>query len=76
MTKPELEAFACEVAKRLKGKQNLNEFSQLLSKVTVEGALIAGLENHLIFVYHLLIFAALWDEHIRVQFYKWTILKK
>ena len=41
MKKQELEAFAREVAKGHKTEQDLNEFSQMLTKVTVEAALVA-----------------------------------
>ena len=46
MKKQELEAFAREVAKGLKTEEDLNEFSQLLTKVTVEAALNAELKDH------------------------------
>ena len=42
MKKQELEAFAREVAKGLKTEEDLNEFSQMLTKVTVEAALNAA----------------------------------
>ena len=44
MKKQDLEAFAREVAKGLKTEQDLNEFSQMLTKVTVEAALNAELD--------------------------------
>ena len=47
MKKQDLEAFAREVAKGLKTEQDLNEFSQMLTKVTVEAALNAELDDHL-----------------------------
>ena len=47
MKKQELEALAREVAKGLKTEEDLNEFSQMLTKVTVEEALNAELEDHL-----------------------------
>ena len=47
MNKQELEAFAKEAAKHLKTEQDLNEFSQMLTKVTVEAALNAELDDHL-----------------------------
>ena len=47
MNKQELEAPAPEVAKRLKTEQELNEFNQMLTKVTVEAAQNADLEDHL-----------------------------
>ena len=52
MKKQELEAFAREVAKGLKTEEDLNEFSQLLTKVTVEAALNAELEDHLGYARH------------------------
>jgi putative transposase len=47
MNKKELEAFAREAAKGLKTEKDLNEFSQMLTKITVEAALNAELEDHL-----------------------------
>ena len=52
MNKKELHAFAREVAKDLKTEQDLNEFSQMLTKVTVEAALNAELDDHLVYVRH------------------------
>ena len=47
MNKKELEAFAREAAKSLKTEKDLNEFSQMLTKITVEAALNAELDEHL-----------------------------
>ena len=47
MNKKELEVFAREAAKGLKTEKDLNEFSQILTKVTVEAALNAELDEHL-----------------------------
>jgi len=47
MNKEELEAFAREAAKGLKTEKDLNEFSQMLTKVAVEAALNAELDDHL-----------------------------
>lgn len=47
MNKKELEAFAREAAKGLKTEKDLNEFSQMLTKITVEAALNAELDDHL-----------------------------
>ncbi|WP_256384030.1 IS256 family transposase [Photobacterium toruni] len=47
MTKKELEAFAKEAAKGLKSHQDLLDFSQILTKITVEAALNAELDEHL-----------------------------
>ena len=47
MNKKELEAFAREAAKGMKTEQDLNDFRQMLTKVTVEAALNAELEHHL-----------------------------
>jgi putative transposase len=47
MNKKELEAFAREAAKNLKSEKDLNEFSQMLTKITVEAALNAELDEHL-----------------------------
>ena len=47
MNKKELEAFAREAAKSLKTGKDLNEFSQMLTKITVEAALNAELDDHL-----------------------------
>lgn len=47
ITKNELEAFAKEAAKSIKTPQDLNEFSQMLKKVSVEAALNAEMDEHL-----------------------------
>jgi len=47
MNKTELEAFAKEAAKGIKTPQDLNEFSQMLKKITVEAALNAEMDEHL-----------------------------
>ncbi|OZG69893.1 IS256 family transposase [Hahella sp. CCB-MM4] len=47
MNRKELEAFAREAAKSLKTEKDLNEFRQMLTKVTVEAALNAELDEHL-----------------------------
>lgn len=47
MNREELEAFAREAAKTLKTEKDLNEFSQLLTKITVGAALNAELDEHL-----------------------------
>lgn len=47
MNKTELEAFAKEAAKSIKTPQDLNEFSQMLKKITVEAALNAEMDEHL-----------------------------
>ena len=52
MNKKELHAVAREVAKDLKTEQDLNEFSQMLTKVTVEAALNAELDDPLGYVRH------------------------
>ena len=41
MNKKELEAFAKKAAKGIKTPEDLNEFSQMLKKITVEAALNA-----------------------------------
>ncbi len=47
MNKKELEAFAREAAKGIKTENDLNAFSQMLTKITVETALNAELDEHL-----------------------------
>lgn len=47
MNRKELEAFARETAKSIKTEKDLNNFSQMLTKITVEAALNAELDNHL-----------------------------
>ncbi|MBK8815607.1 MAG: IS256 family transposase [Methylococcaceae bacterium] len=47
MNKAELEVFAKEVAKTIKTEKDLNAFSQMLTKITVEAALNAELDEHL-----------------------------
>ena len=41
MNKKELEAFAREAAKSIKSEKDLNDFRQMLTKVTIETALNA-----------------------------------
>lgn len=43
----ELEALGKELAKGIKTQKDLAEFSQILSKITVEAALNAELDDHL-----------------------------
>lgn len=47
MNKKELEAFAREAAKGIKTEKDLNDFRQMLTKVTIETALNAELDEHL-----------------------------
>ena len=47
MNRKEVEAFAREAAKGLKTEKDLAEFSQMLTKITVEAALNAELDEHL-----------------------------
>lgn len=47
MNKKQLEAFAKEAAKGIKTPEDLNEFSQMLKKITVEAALNAEMDEHL-----------------------------
>ena len=47
MDQKQLEAFAREAAKTLKTEQDLNNFSQMMTKITVEAALNAELDDHL-----------------------------
>jgi len=52
MNKEDLEAFAREAAKGLKTEQDLNDFRAMLTKVTVEAALNAELDEHLGYAKH------------------------
>lgn len=47
MNKQELEAFANQASKSIKIESDLTDFRKMLTKVTVEAALIAELEEHL-----------------------------
>ena len=47
MNTKELEAFAKEAAKGIKTPQDLNDFSRMLKKITVEAALNAEMDEHL-----------------------------
>ncbi|MFC4281844.1 IS256 family transposase [Thalassotalea piscium] len=47
MNKKELEAFAKEAAKSIKSEADLTDFRKMLTKVTVEAALNAELDEHL-----------------------------
>ena len=46
-TKKKLKALAAELAKGLKTEADLNQFSRMLTKLTVETALNAELTDHL-----------------------------
>lgn len=52
MNKEDLEAFAREAAKTLKTEKDLNDFRAMLTKVTVEAALNAELDDHLGYTKH------------------------
>ena len=47
MNKKELEIIAKQAAKNIKFESDLNDFRQMLTKVTVEAALNAELDAHL-----------------------------
>jgi len=47
MKKEDLQAIAQEAAKNIKTEEDLNEFRQMLTKITVETALNAELDDHL-----------------------------
>ena len=47
MNKKELEAFAKQAAKGIKSEQDLTDFRKILTKITVEAALNAELDEHL-----------------------------
>ena len=47
MNKKQLEAFAREAAKTLKTEKDLSDFSQMLTKITIEAALNAEPDDHL-----------------------------
>ena len=52
MNKKELQAIAQAAAKNIKTEDDLNEFRQMLTKITVETALNAELDDHLGFARH------------------------
>jgi len=52
MNKKELQLIAQEAAKNIKTEADLNEFRQMLTKITVEAALNAELDDHLGFAKH------------------------
>ena len=52
MNKEELQAIAQEAAKNIKTEQDLNEFRQMLTKLTVEAALNAELDDNLDYSRH------------------------
>ena len=52
MNKKELQAIAQAAAKGIKTEEDLNEFRQMLTKITVEAALNAELDDHLGFDKH------------------------
>jgi len=47
MNREDLEAFAREAAKSMKTEKDLSDFTQMLTKITVEAALNAELDDHL-----------------------------
>ncbi|WP_220733227.1 transposase, partial [Shewanella morhuae] len=47
MNNKDIEAFAKEAAKSIKTPEDLNQFSQMLKKITVEAALNAEMDEHL-----------------------------
>ena len=47
MNRKDIEAFAHEAAKSIKTPEDLNQFSQMLKKITVEAALNAEMDEHL-----------------------------
>ena len=47
MKKEEIEAFGLKAAKSIKTESDLNEFRKILTKITVEAALNAELDEHL-----------------------------
>ena len=49
MNTEELKAIAEQAAKHIKTEQDLNEFRQILTKITVEAALNAELDDHLVY---------------------------
>jgi len=52
MKKKDLQAIAQEAAKSITTEEDLNEFRQMLTKITVEAALNAELDDHLGFTRH------------------------
>ncbi len=52
MKNKELHAIAQAAAKNIKTEEDLNEFRQMLTKITVEAALNAELDDHLGFARH------------------------
>lgn len=52
MNKVELEIFVRDAAKSIKTEKDLNDFSQMLTKITVEAALNAELDDHLGYAKH------------------------
>lgn len=47
MNRQELKAFAKEAAKSIKTSDDLNQFSQMLKKITIEAAFNAEMDEHL-----------------------------
>ncbi len=52
MNKKELEVFAKQTAKNTKSEQDLTDFSNILTKITVEAALNAEPEEHMGYALH------------------------
>jgi transposase-like protein len=47
MNKKEIEALALEAAKGIKTEKDLNDFRRMMTKITIEAALNAELDDHL-----------------------------
>ena len=47
MNRKDIEAFAKEAGKGIKTPEDLNQFSQMLKKITVEAELNAEMDDHL-----------------------------
>lgn len=52
MNKKEIEALALEAAKGIKTEKDLNDFRRMMTKITVEAALNAELDDHLGYIKH------------------------
>ena len=52
MNKEELQAIGLAAAQNIKTEQDLNEFRQMLTKISVEAALHAELDAHLGYAKH------------------------
>ena len=68
MNKQQLEPFAREAAKSIKTESDLNDFRQILSKVTIETALNTDLRQRHSSIYSLAVYGSPMPKNIRIKY--------